>query len=232
MPQTFKAVFFDAGGTLFRPFPSVGEIYSKAASLYGVSHDPERLEAKFHQAWKSRGGLSSLGDETNEEKERAWWHSLVHEVFEPYGGVPSFEVFFKALHRSFEEKELWEIYPEVPEVLNEIRNRGLIMGVVSNWDLRLPKVIRNLGLHHHFDFLVGSSMCGATKPSEKIFKEALKQAGVKPEEAIHVGDTYEEDFIGAERLGIRAVHLDRNGGNHSVPEHATVKNLRELLDRF
>lgn len=229
MPQKFKAVFFDAGGTLFRPFPSVGEIYAKAASLYGATHDPDRLEAEFHKAWKKRGGLSSLGEETSEEKELNWWHSLVREVFEPYGGVPSFDQFFTALHKSFEDKELWEVYPEVPEVLSEFRRQGLITGVVSNWDLRLPKVVKNLGLHDHFDFLVSSSMCGATKPSEKIFKEALKKAGAKPGETVHVGDTYEEDFVGAERVGIRAFHLDRNGQMRSIPKHATIKNLKELL---
>ncbi|MBI4395290.1 MAG: haloacid dehalogenase, partial [Candidatus Omnitrophica bacterium] len=75
-----KAIFFDAGGTLFRPYPSVGEIYAEAASRYGGTYDAERLEAGFNSAWKKRGGLSSLGTETNEEKERRWWHSLVREV--------------------------------------------------------------------------------------------------------------------------------------------------------
>ena len=232
MSRKFKAVFFDAGGTLFRPYPSVGEIYAKAASIYGAKHDPKHLEAEFHKAWKARGGLSSLGMETSEEKERLWWYSLVREVFEPHGGVPSFDEFFKALHRSFEEKELWEIYPEVPESLNEFRKNGFILGIVSNWDLRLPRLVKNLGLHDRFDFLVTSSMCGSTKPSEKIFKEALKQAGVAPAETVHVGDTYEEDFVGAERVGIRAFHLDRNDGIHSVPKHATIKNLRELLSQI
>jgi putative hydrolase of the HAD superfamily len=227
-----KAVFFDAGGTLIHPFPSVGEIYAKAAAIYGATHDSKRLEAEFYKSWAKRGGLSSLGSETSEEKERAWWHSLVQEVFEPHGGVPSFNEFFTALHRSFEEKELWEIYPDVLDVLNDFREKGLILGVVSNWDLRLPKLIKNLGLHDHFDFLVTSSMCGATKPSEKIFKEALKRAGVKPGQAVHVGDTYEEDFVGAERLGIRAFHLDRNGGTHSGLKQKVIKDLKELLNRI
>ena len=232
MSAKFKAVFFDAGGTLFRPFPSVGEIYAKAASIYGARHDPKRLEAEFHKAWKARGGLSSLGTQTSEEKERLWWHSLVREVFEPHGGVPSFDEFFKALHRSFEEKELWEIYPEVPDVLGGLKEKGFVLGIVSNWDLRLPKLLKNLGLNDHFDFLVTSSMCGSTKPAEKIFREALKKAAAKPDQAVHVGDTYEEDFVGAERVGIRAFHLDRNGGSHSVPKHATIKSLKELLDQI
>lgn len=227
-----KAIFFDAGGTLFRPFPSVGEIYAKAASLYGTTHDPERLEVEFQKAWKKRGGLSSLGVETSEGKELDWWYSLVREVFEPQGGVPSFDEFFKALHRSFEEKELWEIYPEVPGVLRELREKGFVLGIVSNWDLRLPKLLKNLGLDTQFDFLMSSSMCGATKPAEKIFREALKCARARPDEAVHVGDTYEEDYVGATQLGIAAYHLERNGSeNQLVPMESKISSLADLLDR-
>ncbi len=194
--KKIKAVFFDAGGTLFRPYPSVGHIYAKAAKSHGLTCDVALLESTFYLAWKKRGGLASLGAETNEEKEKLWWHSLVKEVFESHGGVPEFDRFFHALHKSFEEKDLWEIFPEVREVLDELKNRKMILGVVSNWDLRLAKLLDNLGLASDFDFFVSSSLCGATKPEAKIFHHALALANVKPEETLHVGDTYEEDLTG------------------------------------
>ena len=232
MPRKTKAIFFDAGGTLFRPFPSVGEIYAKTASSFGVRCDPEVLEKAFYSTWQKRGGLSSLGAETDEAKERAWWHTLVREVFDSSGGVPRFDEFFAVLHRSFEEKHLWEIYPEVLNVLIELREEGLTLGIVSNWDLRLPRLVKNLGLEPYFDFLVSSSVCGATKPSAKIFKEALKHAKVSPEEAIHVGDTYEEDFVGAEGVGIKAFLLDRAGSGNAVPKKSRIKSLKELRDKI
>lgn len=227
-----KAVFFDAGGTLFRPFPSVGQIYARTALAYGVKCDPHLLEAAFYMAWKKRGGLASLGTETSEEKERSWWYSLVQEVFEGHGGIPEFDTFFHVLHRSFEDKELWEIFPEVPEVLRELKRRHLILGVVSNWDLRLAKLLVNLGLHPHFDFFVSSSLCGATKPEAKIFKEALTLAKVKPNEALHVGDTYEEDFVGAKAVGIHALLIDRNQDGKSVPKEMRISSLKEILERI
>ena len=45
-----------------------------------------------------------------------------------------------------------------------------------------------------------------------------------------MGDTYEEDFVGAERLGIRAYLLDRAGIGNSVPDRVRVRSLSELLD--
>lgn len=225
-----KAVFFDAGGTLFRPYPSVGDIYAKAAKCYGTECDPKILEAAFYAAWKNRGGLASLGEETSEAKEKAWWRSLVTEVFQSHGrSVGKFDDFFEELHRSFEEKHLWEIFPETIDVLTELKKQKRILGVVSNWDLRLQKVLANLDLERYFDFWVSSSMCGATKPNAKIFLEALRRAKVKAEEALHVGDTYDEDIIGAEAVGIRAVLVDRSG-DHSIPSRVKIKSLREILD--
>ncbi|MBI4358610.1 MAG: haloacid dehalogenase, partial [Candidatus Omnitrophica bacterium] len=89
MSQKVKAIFFDAGGTLFRPYPSVGEIYARTAFAYGMKCDPDVLEREFQLAWQKRGGLSSLGRETSEVKERSWWYTLVEEVFASHGGVPN-----------------------------------------------------------------------------------------------------------------------------------------------
>ena len=190
------------------------------------------LEEEFTRAWKRRGGLGSLGNETNDEKERIWWYTLVREVFEPQGSMPNFDEFFHVLHSSFVEKHLWEIYSEVEEVLTDLKKKGFILGIVSNWDLRLPTVIKNLELTSYFDFLVSSSACGATKPAAKIFQEALKQAKARPHEAVHVGDTYEEDFIGAEAVGIKALLLDRQGCGNTVPEEFRITNLKELHERL
>lgn len=235
MPGAHKTIFFDAGGTLFQPFPSVGEIYARASAPFGASCNPAVLESEFYSAWQKRGGLASLGSETSEAKERAWWHSLVKEVFDSHGGVPDFERFFETLYHSFEHKESWEIYPEVLEVLRALREEGWALGIISNWDLRLPRLLRNLELDSYFDFVIGSSACGATKPSEKIFREALKKSNTKPHEAVHVGDSFEEDFLGAEPLGITAFLLDRKDVHHSntsVPHHARIRTLNELRGRL
>ena len=226
--KKITSIFFDAGGTLFAPSPSVGKIYARISGKYGAKPNPETLEEEFELAWRRRGGLASLGTETNEEKERNWWESLVREVFASSGGVPDFDGFFSELHKSFVHQELWQIYPEVLETLASLRSEKIVMGIVSNWDLRLPIVIGNLGLTNHFDFILGSSAVGATKPSPKIFKEALRLSGSNPHETIHVGDTYHEDFVGAHGVGIQAVHLDRKGIANHVPSEHRIQSLDEI----
>jgi len=233
MPNKIKAVFFDAGGTLFCPHPSVGEIYAGTARRYGKKYEPKTLEAEFHAAWKRRRGLTSLGAETSHAKERNWWYTLVREVFSTSGGPPEeYDAFFDELHQSFVRKELWRIYPEVHDVLGTLKVRDFVIGVISNWDLRLSIVLSNLGLKEYFDFVIGSSAFGVTKPSEKIFEEALRRAGVQPEEAIHVGDNFDEDFIGAQRAGIKPIHIDRDGVVETRAGDARIKSLDQIFERL
>jgi putative hydrolase of the HAD superfamily len=232
IPSKIKAIFFDAGGTLITPYPSVGKIYSKAAKRYGSECDSSVLEEGFESAWRKRGGLSSLGRDISPENERKWWRSLVQEVFLPYPNISNFDALFDHLHESFVKKELWEVYPEVINTLVVLRQRGLVLGIVSNWDLRLPVVIDNLGLTDYFDFVLGSSACGATKPSSQIFEEALRRADAESIETVHVGDTYHEDYLGAEQAGICAIHLDRNGTHAHVPDESKIRTLEELIMRL
>lgn len=227
-----KAIFFDAGGTLVRPFPSVGGLYAETAERFGTRLDPNLLELEFQAAWKRRGGLASLGSEISETKERIWWHSLVSEVIQPFGMFARFEEFFNVLYRSFEKKESWEIYPDVWSTLRFFRENNFVLGIVSNWDLRLERVMQNLGLAHRFDFMIGSSSFGATKPDVKIFLEASRRAGVKPQEAVHIGDSYDEDFLGATAAGVSAFHLSRNGGPSQAPQNLTVTSLDEFCEKF
>lgn len=213
-----QAVFFDAGGTLFSPFPSVGEIYSEVAGRHGLAADSMDLEKRFHALWVARDGLAGL---STEKEERKWWRELVWEVFSEFGPLKDFEAFFEELYDRFADKEAWRLYPDVLPVLQELKRKGKVVGVVSNWDSRLFGICEGLGIKPHLDFILASAVVGAAKPHLRIFQEALDKARVKPEEAIHVGDSLEADVRGAERAGIHAIFIDRTGSRvssgHQIP---------------
>ena len=97
---------------------------------------------------------------------------------------------------------------------------------VSNWDCSLPEVLKRVGLGELLDGVVSSAMAGARKPDPAIFAPALELAGVGPEEALHVGDTHEEDVEGARSAGIRSLLLDRNGGGGDI---SSLREIREHL---
>lgn len=110
-------------------------------------------------------------------------------------------------------------YEEVPEVLAALRQGGRRLIVVSNWDVSLHEVLETTGLTPLLDGAISSAEAGCAKPDPAIFRAALELAGVTAAEALHVGDTPEEDLDGARAAGIAAVLVDRGAG----------ETLRKLL---
>lgn len=102
-------------------------------------------------------------------------------------------------------------YPDAEPALRELRERGLRLIVVSNWDCSLADVLDGCGLSGQLDGVVTSAESGSRKPDPGIFVQALELAGCKPGEALHVGDTPGEDREGALAAGIRPLVIDRDG---------------------
>src|SRR5690606_16471825 len=104
------------------------------------------------------------------------------------------------------------VFPEVMPVLEEVRSRGLVTAVVSNWDHRLPGLLDRLGPPFRFQAVVYSQRARVEKPEPGIFRQALRELRVQPDEAVHVGDRRREDLEGAQAAGLHALLVDRRGG--------------------
>lgn len=107
-------------------------------------------------------------------------------------------------------------YPDAEPALRGLRDRGLRLVVVSNWDCSLGRVLERCGLAELLDGAVSSAEAGSRKPDPAIFERALELAGCEADEALHVGDTPEEDVEGARAAGIRALLLDRDGSGGEI----------------
>jgi len=213
MLKKYKAVFFDVGGTLLRVHPSVGEVHTKMARGYGFSGSPEEVDRQFRRQWKKTGGIESLGRQSGLTIEKQFWRDLVFHVFEHFGGLRDFENYFEQVYEAFRKKDCWRVYEDVvdSEILQTLKRRGVVLGVISNWDSRLPDTLEAMGLARHFDFILASTVVGSAKPDQKIFVEALKLSEVDGGEACHIGDEPETDIIGARKAGVDAILIDRSG---------------------
>lgn len=114
-------------------------------------------------------------------------------------------------------------YPDAEPALRALRERGLRLVVVSNWDCSLPGVLERCGLAHLVEGAISSAEAGAIKPDPAIFGPALELAGVDASEALHVGDTPEQDLVAARAAGIRALLIDRVGGNGDISSLAEIE---------
>ena len=125
-------------------------------------------------------------------------------------------------------------FPDATPALRELRDRGLRTFVVSNWDCSLREVLAAAGLLDLVEDAVSSAEAGAAKPDPAPFRAALAAAGCAPEEAVHVGDSEENDVAGAAAAGVRAVLLRRAGGAPAagldgVPVIASLAELADVL---
>ncbi len=116
-------------------------------------------------------------------------------------------------------------FADAPPALASLRARGLTLICVSNWDVSLGGVLERCGLGDAFNGVVTSAGCGHRKPDPAIFAPALELARCSPEQALHVGDTPEEDAAAAAAAGIRCLLIDRGGGG----EIASLTEIEQHL---
>jgi putative hydrolase of the HAD superfamily len=124
-------------------------------------------------------------------------------------------------------KEL-ALFDDVLPTLRALKGRGLILGALSNLRREPEDLSRRLGLSPYLDFLITSREAGAEKPHPTIFLAALRRAGVSPHEAIHCGDQYYSDVLGARAVGITPVLIDRAGVHTQIDDCARIRSLQEL----
>lgn len=211
--SVIRGVLFDAGGTLIEPRKPVGEIYATIAAEFGQVVDPEQLQDNFHRYFPLQPGLAfppGLPLVQLQQLEMGWWRNLVRDVFADQGPFPQFEPFFIRLYHSFESADLWRLIDGVVPTLEVLGQRGLILAIASNFDSRLFAILQNLELSRYFRTVRISSMCGNAKPAPQLFKSVLQELGLKPEESVHIGDSWREDIQGALGVGMIPVLLDRH----------------------
>lgn len=228
-----KAVLFDAGGTLLRVVPSFEVVYAEEAAALGAPIRPEVLGPKLYAVFRAfypeafDRGLRP----TSDEADRTMWVEFLDRVHDETPELRPVDPgrWFDRLTARFARGDAWQPFPDACEVLGACRAAGLRLAIVSNWSTALPAILEHTGLYGFFDAVLVSAECGAAKPGIAIFRKALKALGVAPSEALHIGDTYVDDVLGALGAGIRPVFLDRSG----VAPHdgvSTVRCLRDVID--
>ena len=206
----FNAIFFDAVGTLIYLTSTVGHHYALAGTEVGLTLDPHQLDDAFYSAWKKMPTRAAIAD-PREDDDKGWWRKLVDLVLVQV--APSLsefdrDNFFEIAYQRFAEPGVWELYPEVPGVLEQLQPR-FQLAVISNFDGRLRFILQHLGISKFFADIFISSEIGADKPDPEIFRRALKLIDLTPNEVLHVGDDPERDWEAASAAGLSIFRLDR-----------------------
>ena len=205
-----RAILFDAAGTLFFLTKTVGDHYAYVGREVGLDLDAQQLERAFHSAWQQMPRRPAI-DGPRENDDKGWWRELVGRVLDQVAHSLSEldrDNFFEIAYEHFAEAGVWELYPEVPGVLEQLRAR-FQLAVVSNFDGRLRFILQNLGISKYFAHVFISSELGADKPDPEIFQRALKEMHLDADEVLHVGDDPERDWKAAKEAGLLVFQLNR-----------------------
>lgn len=205
-----RAILFDAADTLFYLTETVGDHYAYVGREVGLDLDAHQLERAFHVAWKQMPRRPAI-DGPRENDDKDWWRELVGRVFDQV--APSLseldrDNFFEIAYEHFAEAGVWNLYPEVLDVLKQLREH-FQLAVISNFDGRLRLILQNLGISKYFAHVFISSELGADKPDPAIFRRALKEMHLDADEVLHVGDDLERDWKAAKEAGLLVFQLDR-----------------------
>ncbi|KAF2308224.1 hypothetical protein GH714_037099 [Hevea brasiliensis] len=177
---THKALLVDAVGTLVVPSQPMAQIYRKIGEKYGVEYSEDEILYRYRRAYEQPWGRSRLRYVNDG---RPFWQFIVSSST----GCSDSQYF----------EELYNYYTLK-------RKAGVKLAVVSNFDTRLRPLLQALNCDHWFDAVAVSAEVAAEKPNPTIFLKACEILGVKPEDAVHVGDDRRNDIWGARDAGCDA----------------------------
>lgn len=200
-----RACVFDAGGTLVHPdWERLARLAEGAA---GRRFGADEMRRAFGEMLRCLGAPEP-GGRVIKQSGRHWTFRAM------YGGLGLDEAACEGLvgriDAAHAERHIWcGRDPDAPRVLEGLKRRGLLVGVISNTeDGRARESLEAAGLARHFDVIVDSHLVGFSKPDPAIFRYALGLLEVKPGEAVFVGDSYAHDALAARAAGMRAALVD------------------------
>jgi len=228
---TLDAVFFDVGNTLLYAYPSVGHVCAEILRARGRIHALDEIDALLPLVDEYYEDRYRTDDTfwTSDERAADVWTGM-YSILCRRLGIPDEEAgsLAREVYDAFGDASRWRAYDDVAPAFVRLRDAGVRVGIVSNWDTRLEGVLDGLGLSPLIDTIVSSAVVGLHKPDPRIFELACSRLGVSPERSAHVGDHYYADVLGARAAGMLPILIDRHGPGPEGSDVTCVTSLDDL----
>ena len=229
-----RAVFFDWFNTLARFDPPREELHSRVLKEFGIEVSPQKTLPGVFAAdsyWFEENAKLPLRERSPEEQKEI--NIRYQEVVLAEAGVNASRGLLLKITKRV--RELFDgmkfiLFDDVLTVLPTLKKRELILGLLTNLARDMDYICNRLGLEPYIDFVVTSQEVGVDKPNPPIFLAALERAGVNASEAIHVGDQYRFDVVGARGVGIAPILIDRYNLHPEVSDCPRIHSLSEVAE--
>ena len=235
-PQSIRTVFFDAGFTLIRPYPSTPEICQQVCQRLNLHIHLDAVQERMTEAQDYYYRQMRLNRHTwgSEQAISEFWISYYMNLLRPFieeHDEPRLYQLAQVINQEFDKHTSWEVYSDVIPTLEALRRHKYTLGVISDWGISLGPILRRLNLTPYFDCLLVSAVTRHAKPSPLLYEMALERANSIADYTLHIGDSYIHDVLGARAVGMTPVLLDRPGHlEESNVDCLLIHSLAELLD--
>lgn len=221
----FRWIIFDAVGTLIDPVPSVAAVYDDAARRHGGTTTIGAVRERFRDVMSRRES-----DRTSEAIEYEFWRNTVAAVIGP---TQDDAQCFREIYEHFARPDAWRLKPGADVLLSDLMVQGYRLGIASNFDARLHRILDGTPSLHPLKLRLISSEVGWRKPSREFFKHLVQQSAAEPGDLLMVGDDLGRDICPALSLGMSAVHLADQPSEHVAVGEAqcrarSIRDLREI----
>lgn len=226
-----KLITFDATNTILKFYISPWKIYAKVAEDHGYRVHEEEIKKHFISTYKV---LAKKHPNFGKESIlwQNWWREVVQGTFkDTIKDTYHLKCITNDLIEDYKSPKCWSPAEGASDLLEYLKSRYSNLGVVSNFDPRLHEILQKLNLSSYFNFVLTSYELGYSKPDNKIFEAAIKhsQLEVLSSECLHIGDDYENDYMGAKKAGWHAILItDSTSDIKDVKPKLSFKNLHEL----
>ena len=200
----FDTIFFDIGNTLF--FYNYEFLCGLLAERFDRDVHPMQLEEMHKLAQRelvTEGILSGGHNEVWDWTYRRWFkhtgfdEEMTDRVLQAIRTHPFNHLFWTRMEEG------------VPKMLDWFKERGFKLGIVSNAEGQIGRLLKHVNLYSKFDVVADSADVGFDKPHEGIFRFALDAVGSDPTRTVFVGDLYDTDIVGARNVGMTPVLVER-----------------------
>ncbi len=226
-PPARRALLVDVLGTLVRLTPPVAPLRAEMAARFGVHlTEAQAAAALASEISYYRRHLQQGSDLARLGQLRRQCAEVLRAAMPPSREL--MEISPHALTEALLSSLRFSAFPDAAPALRGLRRRPIAIVAVSNWDVSLHEVLARLSLAELLDAIVTSAEVGVRKPTREVFDHALALVGVEPQDAVHVGDSMEEDVAGARAAGIEPILLARTRPAGHPAGVRVISSLREL----
>lgn len=231
----FKLITFDVTDTLLKFKTHNSIIYCNVAKSLGYHFDEKSVADNFKHQFKLMSQKYPNFGYNSQLHWTDWWRKLVVGIFQATGtSIEKGELTKIAdkLIEAYKTEQCWTKLDGVDEILNKFKAEHKTIGIISNFDPRLEVIIKSMSIPH-INFIINSYDAGVAKPNQKIFEAALTKVNgcCKPDEALHIGNTVELDYIGSRKAGWSSILIDDTQTEHkNVDQNHIFSSLNEFLE--